>query len=130
MHCENYKGYLSEKRFYVFRAASKFYAEPRLSPTRHIDATDSNWVTVFGYPLSAASFILAQLSHCGNIIATRTPTKGNWMHIKYSSKLEARRALANNGKVFAGTVMIGVIPCRDQVCYCYFSFLNFLTIMK
>lgn len=37
------------------------------------------------------------------------------MHIKYSSKLEARRALANNGKVFAGTVMIGVIPCRDQV---------------
>lgn len=95
-------------------AASKYYAEPRLSPTRHIDATDSNWVTVFGYPLSAASFILAQLSHCGNIIATRTPTKGNWMHIKYSSKLEARRALANNGKVFAGTVMIGVIPCRDQ----------------
>lgn len=77
--------------------------------------TDSNWVTVFGYPLSAASFILAQLAHCGNIVATRSPTKGNWMHIKYSSKLEARRALANNGKVFAGTVMIGVIPCRDQV---------------
>lgn len=49
-------------------------------------------------------------------MATRSPAKGNWMHIQFSSKLEARRALMYNGKVFASTVMIGVIPCRDQVC--------------
>ena len=37
------------------------------------------------------------------------------MHIQFSSKIEARKALTNNGKVFANTVMIGVVPCRDQV---------------
>ncbi|KAK6638506.1 hypothetical protein RUM43_006773 [Polyplax serrata] len=94
--------------------ASKQYADSRTSPIKSLDVTENNWVTVFGYPPSASSFILSQLSHCGNIIATRSPAKGNWMHIQYSSKLEARRALTNNGKVFASTVMIGVVPCKDQ----------------
>ncbi|KAL0277776.1 UNVERIFIED_CONTAM: hypothetical protein PYX00_004942 [Menopon gallinae] len=94
--------------------ASKNYAESRVSPIRPTEVADTTWITVFGYPPSAASFIMSQLAHCGTIMATRSPAKGNWMHIQFSSKLEARRALTYNGKVFASTVMIGVIPCRDQ----------------
>jgi len=40
---------------------------------------------------------------------------GNWLHIHYQSKLQAKKALSKNGKVFGGTIMIGVTPCIDKV---------------
>jgi len=79
------------------------------------DVLDGTWVTVFGYPPAAAAFILSQLSSCGNIVAREVPASRNWMHIQFSSKLEAKRAMACNGKVYSGSVMVGVVPCRDQV---------------
>jgi nuclear pore complex protein Nup53 len=72
-------------------------------------------VTIFGFPPSAASFILSQFSHYGSILEKRMPAKGNWMHVHYQTKLECRKALSNNGKVFGGTIMIGVMLCKDQV---------------
>ena len=80
-----------------------------------IDEAQNTWMTVFGFPPSASSFILSQFSHYGNILEKRMPAKGNWMHIRYQTKLECRKALSNNGKVFGGTIMIGVMPCKDQV---------------
>ncbi|KAJ4450131.1 hypothetical protein ANN_01538 [Periplaneta americana] len=79
-----------------------------------LDEARNTWVTVFGFPPSAASFILSQFSHYGNILEKRMPAKGNWMHIHYQTKLECRKALSNNGKVFGGTIMIGVMTCKDQ----------------
>ncbi|PSN54658.1 Nucleoporin NUP53 [Blattella germanica] len=79
-----------------------------------VDDAQNTWTTVFGFPPSAASFILSQFSHYGNILEKRMPAKGNWMHIRYQTKLECRKALSNNGKVFGGTIMIGVMPCKDQ----------------
>lgn len=47
----------------------------------------NNWVTVFGFPPSAASFILSQFSQLGTILQHHIPPNGNWMHLKYQTKL-------------------------------------------
>nr|KAF6450800.1 nucleoporin 35 [Molossus molossus] len=39
---------------------------------------------------------------------------GNWMHIRYQSKLQARKALSKDGKIFGESIMIGVKPCIDK----------------
>ncbi|KAI5712581.1 hypothetical protein M8J75_009600 [Diaphorina citri] len=76
----------------------------------------SNWVTVFGFTNSyQCQSILAQLGQLGNIVEVRHPPKkeeSNWVHIKLNSKMEAKRVLACNGKIYA-TTMIGVLPCKD-----------------
>ena len=43
---------------------------------------------------------------------------GNWMHIRYQSKLQARKALSKDGRIFGESIMIGVKPCIDKVSYC------------
>lgn len=40
---------------------------------------------------------------------------GNWMHIRYQSKLQARKALNKDGRIFGDSIMIGVKPCIDKV---------------
>lgn len=40
---------------------------------------------------------------------------GNWMHVQYQSKLQARKALSKDGKIFGEAIMIGVKPCIDKV---------------
>lgn len=95
---------------------SSFQHINSLSETSHceVDEARNTWVTIFGFPPSAASFILSQFSHYGSILEKRMPAKGNWMHVHYQTKLECRKALSNNGKVFGGTIMIGVMLCKDQ----------------
>jgi nuclear pore complex protein Nup53 len=97
-----------EKYFLFFRTS--------LPETSHCEIDVHNtWVTIFGFPPSAASFILSQFSHYGSILEKKMPAKGIWMHVHYQTKLECRKALSNNGKVFGGTIMIGVMLCKDQV---------------
>ncbi|GJQ70515.1 hypothetical protein Trydic_g22921 [Trypoxylus dichotomus] len=57
---------------------------------------DTFWVTVFGFPPSSTSLVLAQLMNCGCIVEKKFPTQGNWVHLKYSSIHEASKALALN----------------------------------
>lgn len=75
-------------------------------------------MTVFGFTNSyQCQSILAQLGQLGNIVEVRHPPKkeeSNWVHIKLNSKMEAKRVLACNGKIYA-TTMIGVLPCKDTV---------------
>ncbi|KAA0199161.1 hypothetical protein HAZT_HAZT004688 [Hyalella azteca] len=71
------------------------------------------WVTVFGFPVASASFILTQFAQVGTIADQRLPGSGNWMHLRYQTPLEARKALALNGKILSSSIMIGVIPCTD-----------------
>ena len=37
------------------------------------------------------------------------------MHLKFASRLQARKALARNGRLLTDTLMIGVVPCTDVV---------------
>lgn len=45
---------------------------------------------------------------------------GNWMHLQYQSRLQARKALSKDGKVFGDAIMVGVKPCIDKVSTCWF----------
>lgn len=89
---------------------------PPKSPSLNLEENSvDNWVTVFGFQPSAASSILCQFSQLGQLLEHRFPPKGNWVHLHYYSKMEARRALSYHGKIIGGTTMIAVIPCKDMV---------------
>ncbi|KZS16170.1 Nucleoporin NUP53 [Daphnia magna] len=77
------------------------------------DSDAGTWVTVFGFPPSAASYVLTQTGMWGHIMEHRIPSQGNWMHLKFASRLQARKALARNGRLLTDTLMIGVVPCTD-----------------
>ncbi|KAI4884466.1 hypothetical protein NFI96_020284, partial [Prochilodus magdalenae] len=72
------------------------------------DQLDETWVTVFGFPPASASYILLQFAQYGNILKHIMSNAGNWMHIQYQSKLQARKALSKDGKIFGDAIMIGV----------------------
>lgn len=79
------------------------------------DQLDETWVTVFGFPAASASYILLQFAQYGNILKHVMSKNGNWMHIHYQSKLQARKALSKDGKIFGDTIMIGVKPCIEKI---------------
>lgn len=39
------------------------------------------------------------------------------MHLKFASRLQARKALARNGRLLTDTLIIGVVPCTDGVIH-------------
>lgn len=87
----------------------------RMHPSlNRLERIDSNWVTVFGFPPSAMSLILAQLSNCGTIVDKILPSQGNWLHIKFSNPNEVSRALTLNGKCINNCIMIGVHLCHNK----------------
>ncbi|XP_055610787.1 nucleoporin Nup35 [Uranotaenia lowii] len=74
------------------------------------------WITVFGFPQSASSMILTHFSQCGAIIDKVFSTQnGNWVHLRFSSRLECDKALNYNGKIIGQNLMIGVQYCNDPV---------------
>ncbi|XP_069464407.1 nucleoporin NUP35 isoform X3 [Ambystoma mexicanum] len=78
------------------------------------DQLDDTWVTIFGFPQASASYILLQFAQYGNILKHVMSNTGNWMHIQYQSKLQARKALSKDGRVFGESIMVGVKPCIDK----------------
>ncbi|NXG80945.1 NUP35 protein, partial [Baryphthengus martii] len=78
------------------------------------DQLDGTWVTVFGFPQASASYILLQFAQYGNILKHVMSSTGNWMHIRYQSKLQARKALSKDGRIFGESIMVGVKPCIDK----------------
>jgi len=78
------------------------------------DQLDDTWVTIFGFPNLSASYVLQRFSLYGTIIKHKmTGVEGNYMHVKYESPLQAKKALSRNGKILPGNIMIGVTPCID-----------------
>ncbi|XP_031156808.1 nucleoporin NUP35 isoform X1 [Sander lucioperca] len=78
------------------------------------DQLDQTWVTVFGFPPASASYILLQFAQYGNVLKHTMASPGNWMHLQYQSRLQARKALSKDGKVFGDAIMVGVKPCIDK----------------
>ncbi|KAK0060379.1 nucleoporin NUP53 [Biomphalaria pfeifferi] len=78
------------------------------------DVLDETWVTVFGFPSGATSFILQQFSQYGTILKHVIPSECNWMHIHYMSKIQAKKALSKDGKIYGGCMKIGVTPCIEK----------------
>jgi len=78
------------------------------------DKLDDTWITLFGFPQSATSYVLQEFSIYGQIIRHVPNNQGNWMHIQFQNKLQAQKALSKNGKVLANSLMVGVMPCIDR----------------
>lgn len=75
------------------------------------DVLDHTAVTVFGFPPAASSYILQQFSQYGTVEKHEIHNTGNWLHLKYQTKIQAKKALSKNGKIFARSIMVGVLPC-------------------
>ncbi|CAG5133465.1 unnamed protein product [Candidula unifasciata] len=88
-----------------------FFTQENLKST---DVLDETWVTVFGFPPGATSFILQQFSQYGTILKYVIPSECNWMHIHYLSKLQAKKAISKDGKIFGGCLKIGVTQCIEK----------------
>ena len=71
-------------------------------------------MTVFGFPPSAATYILKQFSLCGTVLQHHVPVNGNWMHIRFQTRTQAQSALSRSGKILGGTLMIGVTLCPES----------------
>lgn len=73
------------------------------------------WVTVFGFPHSATKMILSHFSQCGNIVDKMHPhqSNGNWIHLRFTSRLECDKALNYNEKILNNYCMVGVTRCKD-----------------
>ncbi|XP_063227612.1 nucleoporin NUP35 [Bacillus rossius redtenbacheri] len=96
-----------------FTGASDSFAQMS-SPLSQTETWDNNWVTVFGFPANTTQAVIQHFSHFGTIVDRRLPNQGNWVHLRYQGRLECHKALANNGRVLLGRVMIGVLPCKDK----------------
>ncbi|XP_055615375.1 nucleoporin Nup35 [Toxorhynchites rutilus septentrionalis] len=72
------------------------------------------WITVYGFPQTASSMVLSHFSQCGSIIDKSFATQnGNWVHLRFTSRLECDKALNYNGKIIGQNLMIGVQYCND-----------------
>jgi nuclear pore complex protein Nup53 len=60
---------------------------------------DENWITIFGFPPSSATYFLKVFQEFGDVIRHEMPAGTNWMHLQYETRLQAHKALARNGKV-------------------------------
>lgn len=77
------------------------------------EGNETMWVTVFGFPPSALSVVLAHFANLCSIVDKKIPTQGNWVHLKLGSFNDVRKALSFNGKRISHTVMIGVAPYNN-----------------
>ena len=91
------------------------WADPGLSSAAVPAAGElqSHWVTVFGFPRSRTTDILHIFRQYGEFLDQKS-SGGNWVHLCYATKLQAQQALAKNGKIINGDLMIGVVPCTDN----------------
>lgn len=71
------------------------------------------WITIFGFPQSAVSAILSHFSQCGSILE-KVSSSGNWIHLRFSSRVECDKALLYNGKIICNNLMVGVMRCTDE----------------
>ncbi|KAL1116667.1 hypothetical protein AAG570_005139 [Ranatra chinensis] len=72
------------------------------------------WIIVFGFPPSYQSHVLSVFSQIGRVLEHSYPTNGNWMFIRYQSRMDVRKALSHDEKVIAGNFMIGVSERRGR----------------
>ncbi|XP_015117374.1 nucleoporin Nup35 [Diachasma alloeum] len=74
------------------------------------------WITIFGFPPSAINIVLSHISNRVRIVDKHPPPQpqSNWIHLKCATEQEAQRALACNGNIVSGFIMIGVTPCIDE----------------
>lgn len=89
--------------------------QTKIPPTANLNGGYINnlWITVFGFPQNAVTGILSHFSQCGSVVE-KVCSSGNWIHLKFSSRLECDKSLMYNGKIICNNLMIGVMRCTDE----------------
>ncbi|KDO24810.1 hypothetical protein SPRG_09643 [Saprolegnia parasitica CBS 223.65] len=68
------------------------------------------WITVFGFSAVDMEAILKHFQSMGDAVQYRYG-RGNWLYVRYRTRLQAEKALGESGSTLGGTVMIGVKRC-------------------
>jgi len=70
-------------------------------------------VTIFGFPRNALMSIMQEFSSFGVILRYELdPNGGNWAHVQFENKFQAKRAKEQHGRIIGG-IMIGVSSCLE-----------------
>lgn len=69
-----------------------FYSEGDMVTSNGV--LDDTAVTVFGFPPAASSFIIQQFAQYGTIEKHEIHNAGNWLHLKYQTPIQAKKALS------------------------------------
>ncbi|KAK8274419.1 hypothetical protein V6Z11_D10G072600 [Gossypium hirsutum] len=95
------------------RAVARPEIQRNSVPTANLD--EEEWVTVYGFSPADTNLVLREFEKCGVILKhVPGPRDANWIHILYSKRSEAQRALGRNGMQINGVLMVGVKPV-DQM---------------
>lgn len=122
-------GSLTPERKYAPPPEEEPRGDQSLLPTAEpMMPSEGNWVTIFGFSGAQASSVQAYFQKVG-VVEQSEVGQGNWMHLQYTTRWAAQKALAKNGTVLsvAGSCMIGVVPtarAMDQVGQAAESFMS------
>jgi len=78
------------------------------------------WVVAFGFNNATEKAALADLQACGRVQEQHSG-QGNWLFIRYETRLQAEKALCRNGILLTPNIMLGVCRLDNQMA----SRLNF-----
>ncbi|XP_076236492.1 nucleoporin Nup35-like isoform X2 [Calliopsis andreniformis] len=106
----------NQSRLFMNTMNNSMFSDSSLNPNTTESQGLLQWVTVFGFPPSDVNTVLAHISSRVRIVDKHPAphAQSNWIHLKCASEQEAQRALACNGNIVSGSIMIGVIPCTDE----------------
>lgn len=95
--------------------AAQFNDSTNFTSPRQQMSSPHNWITVFGFAPTDTNGILAHFSQCGTIVDKVYPQhgSGNWVHLRFASRLECDRALNYNERIIGNNLIIGVMYCKD-----------------
>lgn len=83
------------------------------TPARAVPRGAEKWVTVFGFPSSLEATVVREFRRHGDIVRTLAG-KGNWVHLMFTSPVNAQVALHKHWRTVAqGSVMVGIVPCTE-----------------
>uniref|UniRef100_A0A183FZY0 Nucleoporin NUP35 n=1 Tax=Heligmosomoides polygyrus TaxID=6339 RepID=A0A183FZY0_HELPZ len=99
------------------------------SPPEQPQSSADTWVTVYGFPPEQAANVLKHFSRHGEIVSHQVPSRGNWMHIRYSCPVHARQALSRNASLIDASLRVGVVPCTEKVVQTLKNILTFVRLM-
>ena len=61
-------------------------SQPQELPTSPDSSPLDTWITVWGFPPSALSFVLSELSVCGTVLQHVVQPNSNWIHVRMQTR--------------------------------------------
>jgi len=72
------------------------------------------WVVAFGFNADTEEATITELKRCGKI-KEHARAQGNWIFVRFETRLQAEKAICKNGTLLSPSVMLGVIRLDAQI---------------